>query len=234
VTLDPKEFAAHSTSGLSDALDRLGLPGSAWGIRPLANGQRMVGRAFTVRYVPAGHPAGTVGDYIDDIDPGGVVVLDNDGRTDCTVWGDILTAVAAHRGVAGTAINGVCRDTWRALDIHYPIYSTGRFMRTGKDRVEVAEMGSTVSLGDAQVRQGDIVIGDDDGIVVIPQAYEEQVLEVASGIAEREGLILADALAQGSLREARAKHGYHLLQRREGADGVDAGAGSAAANGAAR
>jgi 4-hydroxy-4-methyl-2-oxoglutarate aldolase len=215
LSLDPQEFAAHSTSLLSDALDRLGLPGSAWGVRALADGQRMVGRAFTVRYVPAGHPAGTVGDYIDDVDPGSVVVLDNDGRTDCTVWGDILTAVAAHRGVSGTAINGVCRDTRRALDIHYPIYSAGRFMRTGKDRVEVADMGGVVSLGDAQVHQGDIVVGDDDGVVVIPAAHEEEVLQTAAGIATREGLILAEALAQGSLRDARARHGYHLLQRRD-------------------
>ncbi|MBO0691707.1 MAG: RraA family protein [Acidimicrobiaceae bacterium] len=219
MSLDPKEFAGHTTSALSDALDRLGVPGSAWGIRALGDGQRMVGRAFTVRYVPAGHPAGTVGDYIDDVEPGWVVVLDNDGRTDCTVWGDILTAVAANRGVAGTAINGVCRDTRRALDIHYPIYSAGRFMRTGKDRVEVAEMGSTVSLGDTQVRQGDILVGDDDGVVAIPAAYEEKVLEVANEIAEREGQILSEAIEKGSLREARAHYGYHLLQRRENAEG---------------
>jgi 4-hydroxy-4-methyl-2-oxoglutarate aldolase len=216
LSLDPQVFAGHSTSALSDALDRLGLPGSAWGIRALGDGQRMVGRAFTVRYVPAGNPAGTVGDYIDDVEPGGVVVLDNDGRTDCTVWGDILTAVAAKRGVAGTAINGVCRDTRRALDIHYPIYSAGRFMRTGKDRVEVADMGSVVALGDAQVHEGDIVVGDDDGVVVIPAAHEQQVLEVAGEIAEREGKILSEALEIGSLRQAREHYGYHLLQRREG------------------
>jgi 4-hydroxy-4-methyl-2-oxoglutarate aldolase len=229
LSLDPQEFAAHSTSALSDALDRLGLPGSAWGIRALADGQRMVGRAFTVRYVPAGHPAGTVGDYIDDVPAGGVVVLDNNGRTDCTVWGDILTAVAAKREISGTAINGVCRDTRRALDIHYPIYSTGRFMRTGKDRVEVAEMGGVVSLGDAQCHQGDIVVGDDDGIVVIPAAYEERVLATAGEIATREGLILNEALSSGSLREARAHHGYHLLQRRD----EGAAADNAAANGVA-
>lgn len=203
---------------VSDALDRLGLPGSAHGVRPLTDGQRMVGRAFTVRYAPAGSPPGTVGDYIDDVEPGGVVVLDNGGRTDCTVWGDLLTAVAHHRQVGGTVIDGVCRDSARALSVGYPVYSRGRFMRTGKDRVEVVEVGGTVTIGDVQVHAGDIVVGDDDGIVVVPLAHEDRVLEVARQIAEREAAILSDALASGSLREARARHGYHTLQRGDAAE----------------
>lgn len=202
------------TSTISDALDRLGLPGSAHGLGPLANGQRLVGRAYTVRYVASGARPGTVGDFIDDVPPGGVVVLDNAGRTDCTVWGDILTAVAADRGVAGTVINGVCRDTDRALTTGYPIYSRGRFMRTGKDRVEVAEIGGVVNVGDVQARAGDLLIGDDDGVVVVPAERAEEVLALAETIATREAAILADALGGQSLRDARATHGYHFLQRR--------------------
>src|SRR5579862_8605981 len=79
-------FRGMSTANISDALDRLNLPGSAFDIHPLQNGQKMIGRAFTIQYVPAGNPPGTVGDYIDDIGPDQVVVLDNDGRRYCTVW----------------------------------------------------------------------------------------------------------------------------------------------------
>lgn len=216
-------LAGLSCSSLSDALDRLGAPGSAHGIAPLANGQRMVGRAFTVRYAPAGVPAGTVGDYVDDLAPGTVVVLDNGGRTDCTVWGDILTAMALHRRLAGTAIHGVCRDVHRALETGYPVYSAGRFMRTGKDRVEVVEVGGPVALGDVQVCPDDVVAGDDDGIVVVPSALVARVAEVARTVAQREEAILADALATGSLREARRRFGYHVLQRREGGPGAVTG-----------
>lgn len=214
MTTDIHAVVAVGTSTISDALDRLGLPGSAHGLAPLANGQRLVGRAYTVRYVASGAQPGTVGDYIDDVPPGGVVVLDNAGRTDCTVWGDILTAVAADRGVAGTVINGVCRDTHRALSTGYSIYSCGRFMRTGKDRVEVAEVGGVVNVGDVQARAGDLLVGDDDGVVVIPAERADEVLALADTIAEREAAILADALGGQTLREARARHGYHLLQRR--------------------
>lgn len=204
-----------SASTVSDALDRLGIPGAMSGLAPLGPSQRLRGRAYTVRYVPAGREAGTVGDYIDDVPAGGVVVLANDGRTDCTVWGDILTAVASQRGLAGTVIDGVCRDVSRALSTGYPIYSRGRFMRTGKDRVEVASTGDTVSVGGVQVDSGDLIVGDDDGVVVVPARYEAEVLAVATTIATREAEILDDALTTGSLREARERHGYHQLQRRQ-------------------
>lgn len=210
-----ERFDGMSTANVSDALDRLRLPGSALGIAPLRQGQRMVGRAFTVRYVPAGSPPGTVGDYIDDVEPGQVVVLDNGGRTYCTVWGDILTAVAHANGVAGTAIYGVCRDVTRAFQTGYPIYTCGRFMRTGKDRVEVSGVNVQVALGDVLVRPGDLVLGDDDGVVVVPREQDERVLELALRIAEQEDRIVAEALAGTPLRVAREQYGYHTLQRGE-------------------
>jgi regulator of RNase E activity RraA len=208
-----EQFRGMSTANISDALDRLRMPGSAWGIRPIQDGQKKIGRAYTIQYTPVGSPPGTVGDYIDDVEPGQVVVLDNDGRTNCTVWGDILTAVSINKKIAGTAIFGVCRDTARALENHYPIYSCGRFMRTGKDRVEVSGLQVAVSLGDMRVRPGDLVIGDDDGIVVVQQEHEAKVLEMALEIAELEDHIVEEALSGTPLREARIKYGYHQLQR---------------------
>jgi 4-hydroxy-4-methyl-2-oxoglutarate aldolase len=207
------ELAGLGTATASDALDRLGLPGGALGIVPLGDGQRMAGPAFTVCYVPAGPGGGTVGDYLDECVAGQVVVLDNAGRLDCTVWGDILTALAFEKGLAGTAIDGVCRDVRRPLDLRYPIYSRGRFMRTGKDRVEVAGVNQAVTLGGVQVRPGDLVVGDDDGVVVVPTGRAAEVLEAARAIAAAEARIV-EAVRQGErLAEARARHGYHQLQR---------------------
>jgi 4-hydroxy-4-methyl-2-oxoglutarate aldolase len=206
-------LAGFSSATVSDALDRLGRPGSMLGIAPLFDGARLCGPAFTVRYVTAGSPPGTVGDYLDDVPPGAVVVLDNGGRTDATVWGDILTAMAADRGVGGTVIDGVCRDVQRALGISYPIYSRGRFMRTGKDRVEVSDVGRWVTVGGVQVRPGDLLVGDSDGVVAVPRDLVEGVAEVCAQISAREEAILADVLGGTSLAEARRRHGYHLLQR---------------------
>ncbi|MCU1476581.1 MAG: diguanylate cyclase [Subtercola sp.] len=206
-------LATYSTATISDALDKLGRPGSLLGLAPLTNGARICGRAFTVRYVTGGHPVGTVGDYLDDVGPGQVPVLDNQGRVDCTVWGDILTAMAHDRKVGGTVIDGVCRDVERALGNGYPIYSRGRFMRTGKDRVEVAEVGGAVSIGGVNVRAGQLIIGDADGVLAVPSDLENEVLEVAAAIQAREEKIVEAILSGVSLAEARLAQGYHTLQR---------------------
>ena len=116
-----EKFKQMDTTCVSDALDRLGIQGGYHGISPVVKGAKAVGPAFTVNYVPCGIDKGTVGDFLDDVDPGEVVVLDNAGRTHCTVWGDIMTVYSQKRKIAGTVIDGVCRDLPRILETKYPI-----------------------------------------------------------------------------------------------------------------
>lgn len=202
------------TTSISDALDRLGIAGQCLNIKPLDHRFRLVGRAYTILYGPAGNPPGTVGDYIDDVEPGAVVVLDNGGRENATVWGDILTWVAHRRGIAGTVIDGACRDTHLSRELGYPIYSRSYSMRTGKDRVQVEAVNGPVNVGDARVAAGDLLRGDADGVLVIPRAHEDAVLSAAEEIDAIEQQIRA-ALNQGiTLAEARRQLGYHQLQTR--------------------
>jgi regulator of RNase E activity RraA len=206
--------ARLDTTSISDALDRLGIAGQCLNIKPLDPGFRMTGRAFTILYGPAGQPPGTVGDFIDEVDAGRVVVLDNGGRENATVWGDILTFVAHRRGVAGTVIDGACRDTALARQLGYPIFSRSYSMRTGKDRVQVEAVNSPVNIGDARVHPGDLMRGDADGVLVIPLAHEEVVLTAAEEIDAIEQQIRA-AISEGkTLAEARRQLGYHQLQSR--------------------
>ena len=202
------------TATLSDALDRLGLNGQCYKIKPRSSEFRMAGRAWTLLYGPAGSPAGTVGDYIDDVAPGSVIVLDNGGRDDVTVWGDILTEVAHKKGIAGTVIDGINRDVSLCLSLGYPIYSRENWMRTGKDRVQVEATQVPVNIGNARVCPGDIVRGDADGVVVIPKDHEDAVLAAAEQIQQAEDAIRASVRDGMSLREAREKHRYHQLQTR--------------------
>jgi regulator of RNase E activity RraA len=203
------------TTAISDAMDRLGIAGQCLGIKPLGHKFRLTGRAFTILYGPSGSPSGTVGDYIDDVEPGGIVVLDNGGRADATVWGDILTWVAHERRIGGTVIDGACRDTHLAHQLAYPIFSRSYSMRTGKDRVQVEAMGGPVNIGDARCEAGDILRGDSDGVVVIPKAHETAILDAAEQIDNVENEIRR-AVQQGmTLRQAREQHGYHSLQTRK-------------------
>jgi 4-hydroxy-4-methyl-2-oxoglutarate aldolase len=204
--------AKLDTATLSDALDRHGLIGQCSRIKPRSSSFRMTGRAWTLRYGPAGHPPGTVGDYIDDLPAGTVIVLDNGGREDCTVWGDILTEIASRKGIAGTLIDGINRDVSLCLELDYPIYSRDHWMRTGKDRVQVEATQVPVNIGNVRVCPGDLVRGDADGAVVIPAAFEEKVLAAAEEIQAAEDAIRASVREGMSLREAREKHRYHQLQ----------------------
>jgi 4-hydroxy-4-methyl-2-oxoglutarate aldolase len=200
------------TSNISDALDRLGIAGQCLGIKPRDPRFRLTGRAFTLLYGPAGKPAGTVGDFIDDVPPGAVIAIDNGGRENATVWGDILTEIAHRRGIAGTVIDGACRDTTLCLELGYSVFSRSYSMRTGKDRVQLEGTDVTVNIGDARVAPGDILRGDADGVVVIPHRHESEVLAAAEDVFAKEEAIRKAIRAGKRLDEARKELGYHHLQ----------------------
>lgn len=202
------------TATLSDALDRLGIAGQCHRIKPRDPRFRLAGRAFTILYGPAGKPAGTVGDYIDDVPKGHVVVLDNGGREDATVWGDILTEIAHRRGLGGTVIDGINRDVALCLELNYPVFSKGAWMRTGKDRVQVEGTNVPVTIGQARVAPGDLLRGDADGVVSIPREHEAAVLAAAEEIHNAEAHIREAVRGGQRLDEARRAFRYHQLQTR--------------------
>lgn len=205
-------FARLPTAAVSDALDALGLPGALHGIGPLINTGRAVGPAFTVRYEPITDEPGAVGDFLDDVPAGTVVVIDNAGRTDCTVWGGIMTSVAAANRVAGTVVYGVCRDVATAFDLSYPLFSAGRFMRTGKDRVRCAALQQPVLISGVTVAPGDLITADADGVVAVGAAHLDCVAELAEHIEHTERRIIEAVRAGSTLAQARADLGYHALQ----------------------
>ncbi|PQA87630.1 RraA family protein [Hyphococcus luteus] len=210
-----KRAAEYDTATLSDALDRLGIVGQCYKIAGRSDAFQMTGRAFTMICGPASTPPGTVGDYIDDVPAGEVVVIDNGGREDATIWGDILTEIAHRRGIAGTVIDGVSRDVALCRKLGYPVFSRGHWMRTGKDRVQVEEMGRPVNIGGARVAPGDIMRGDADGVIVIPRSHENRILDIAAEIAAAEDSIREAARSGMRLDEARRQHRYHSLQTRK-------------------
>ncbi|MGA3012317.1 MAG: RraA family protein [Terracidiphilus sp.] len=209
-------FKKLDTTCVSDALDKLGITGGLLGIRPVVEGVSFCGPAFTAHYVPCGIDKGTVGDFLDDVAPGQVVVLDNGGRVDCTVWGDLMTISSTRRGIAGTVIDGVCRDVPGIRKYRYPVFTRGCYMVTGKDRVQCDRTNVPVAVSGVYVSPGDLMMGDDSGALVIPAEKAEQVYETAKAIAEREAVIEQELHRGASLRDARAAVNYHQLQTRAG------------------
>ncbi|MDO4272950.1 MAG: RraA family protein [Eubacteriales bacterium] len=203
------------STSVSDAMDKLGFNNSFYHLKPIVNGVVMCGQAFTVRYMPCGEVKGTVGDFLDDVEPGMVCVLDNGGRDYCTVWGDIMAMTAKMKGIAGTVIYGICRDVVAVRTLKYPIFSNDYWMVTGKDRVEVAEINGPVTIAGVKVMPGDLIFGDETGCLAVPYNRVEEVLEIAQNIEKKEDIIRNYVKNGITLREARKKTGYHHLQTKE-------------------
>ena len=123
--------------------------------------------------------------------------------------------VAHHKNLAGTVIDGACRDTHLSLELGYPIFSRSYSMRTGKDRVQVEAMNGSVNVGNARVNPGDLVRGDSDGVVVIPSAHESEVLDIAEAVDRAEDRIRSAVKGGMRLDEARRQEGYHQLQTKK-------------------
>jgi len=147
----------------------------------------VIGRAYTVRIQPVSTPpVGTLGDYLDEVAPGDIVMIDNGGRTEFSVWGDIITRFAMARNFGGTVIDGVCRDAAAILDAGYPMFSCGRFPQSGKGRLQVGAMAETVTIGGVRVEPGDLVIADASGVVSVPKAHATKVADIAHDLARVE------------------------------------------------
>lgn len=200
------------TASLSDALDSLGVSGGLEGIVPRSDNYGLCGRAFTVEF---GNPLeeeikeAKAADYIDEVSQGEVVVLANNGRTDCTVWGGILTFLASMKGLGGTVIDGACRDLEEVYEYNYPLYTKAVFMQTGKGRTKKRRHQVPVRIGGKEIFPGDYVRGDRNGVIVIPQVLIEETIRRAEAILDTENKIL-DAVKNGErLDVARKKYRYH-------------------------
>ncbi|XBS70369.1 RraA family protein [Acerihabitans sp. KWT182] len=206
------KFKRMDTASISDAMDKIGVPCGLLGIKSVIPGKRICGEAFTVHYVPCGMVKGNVGDFLDDVKPGQVVVIDNNGRDYCTVWGDIMTFTAKHMDIEGTLIDGVCRDIAGIKEQNYPVFSKNFYMVTGKDRVTVDYVNRPVSVSGVLICPGDLIIADDSGAIAVPAGVAEKVLSIAEGIENTEQKIIGEVKNGSTLKAARAKFGYHHLQ----------------------
>ncbi|MBY4890563.1 RraA family protein [Pantoea sp. DY-15] len=114
--------------------------------------------------------------FIDDIQARDVVVIDNSGRQDCTVWGGNLSKIAVLKDIACTLINAIYRDTKKANEVNYPLYAIDNFIRTGKYFIEVVAVSEPISINGTINKNGHL-IADVDGVVVIPDQHIGKTFE---------------------------------------------------------
>jgi len=195
---------------LSDALDACGIEGALLNIKPLSFCKKMVGPAFTVKYLPYEHNTEfqNAGNYIDAVPKNAIIVIDNQGRTDCTTWGGILTQVAMLRDIAGTVVHGGVRDIRFIRDSSYSLYATSFYMRSGKNRVYKAEQQGEIFVSGVKILPNDIIFGDCNGVIVIPQAHLTEIIAKAKNVMATEEAIISSVKSGFSLKDARSKYRY--------------------------
>lgn len=208
-------FFALTTPQVSDALEPFGVVSGLIGIRPAVRGRKVFGPAFTVAKQLNDDPSfRDAADFIDDVPSGQVIVIDNLGLESSTCWGGILTHYAIKKGIRGTVINGLNRDIDEIADLDYPLFSKGSFMVTGKGRTRLKAVNVPITVDGVTINPGDFIFGDDNGVVVIPAAILDQLVERAEEIRNVENNIVDMVLNEDvSLREARKRLRYADLTR---------------------
>lgn len=205
-----------TTANLSDSLDAVGERRRVLAERLpcVIPGSRILGPARTVRFEPSYviDPAGPYDDaidFIDSIEPGEVVVVATGTSNASAFWGELFSAAAIGRGAVGMVTDGNLRDSDKIVPLGFPAFARSRRPIDYKGRMRVAEVQQTVEIGGVVIAPGDLVGADDDGVVVIPAAVADRVLEVALARMSSESTVLRDLVAGATLREVWER--YRIL-----------------------
>lgn len=201
-----------NTCEVGDILDSMGcyhqfLPPD---VRSIQDASTVVGRAMPVImadvYGPQSRPFGKLTEALDQVNAG-EVYLATGGLLRSAYWGEILTQVVRMRGAAGAVIDGYHRDTKGILAQEWPVFSRGSFGQDSAVRTQVIDYRCPVEMGAVRIAPGDIIFGDFDGVLVIPQEREVEVIEAALEKTRSEKSVLLEVCSGMSSTAAFEKYG---------------------------
>jgi len=211
----PKGWEKLFSSVISDALDEVGIINQVMsiGMRPLDQSLSFCGRARTGAYMEIPYNVEGVNPYeleiaiVDDLRPGDVAVFACGGSSRIAPWGGLLSTAAVARGAAGCVTDGFTRDLKEIHLLRFPVFSAGIAPLDSKGRGQIMATDVPVICDGVRVSPGDLVIGDADGVVVIPQRDESDVLAKAFEKINSENKSIKELQAGAYLREVYAKYG---------------------------
>lgn len=208
--LDPRVRSAM----ISDSLDSLGIRDNAMenSIQALKTGARIVGIAATVEFIAddqydQNDPYGDAIDYLDALQPGEVAIISTGGECLSAFWGELFSAAAKGRGVMGVVADGPLRDTDQILALDFPAFGKGSRPYDYKGRMKLSSSRMSIICGGVKVNNGDGVIADSDGVVIVPAEHLQSVSQLANARAATEKTVLDDLLAGKSVRQVWDAYG---------------------------
>lgn len=201
------------TGALSDVLREWvlldqALPGYLQALRPE---RTVAGFAFTVKSSPSTKVNGELtfrGKMLDEMKAMSVVCWDASGDTDATMWGGVMTATVHGKGVRGAVIDGGIRDTHQIMEKEFPVFYKYRSPNGSLGRCLITDYQVPIKIGSVFIRPGDIVVGDIDGVVVVPRTIAYEVLLRAEEILDNERKIFSWVSAGESVKAITDKGGY--------------------------
>lgn len=191
------------TAVIADILDSLGYTNQVlrYDIRPLYPEAKMAGRAATMAttevYAVPKEPFKLELELLDDIQPGNIVVCATQGSTKAALWGELLSTSARAKGGRGALIDGLSRDAAKIIEMRFPVFALGLSPADSRGRLDVIAIHKPVKIGDVSIEDGDLIMADLDGCVVIPQSVEDQAIAQALQKVSAENIV-RDLLSQGA------------------------------------
>ncbi|OLO28120.1 dimethylmenaquinone methyltransferase [Alkalihalophilus pseudofirmus] len=207
-----------ATTNVSDALDKLCIKGGVFGISPVWDCEKIVGRAVTVKITAAGlttskHHLGT--EAINIAGPEDIIVVDNGGRQDVSCWGGVLATAAHVKNISGVVIDGACRDVDEFLGIGFPVYARNAVPLTARNRVMQESFNELIQFGGVQVRPKDYVIADRSGVCIIPQEKIIEVLDIAEEFYNKEEMMISAIKKGENILEVDTIFNYEKMLNKE-------------------
>jgi len=201
------------SSVLADILDDKGYRDQVLrhDIKPLWSGAKLAGRAATMLAVEVSklpdNPYDKLMELLDGIKPGEVVMGAVQTHANAAIWGELLSTHTKAKGGRGVVLDGLSRDSWGIVEMKFPVFARGLSPADSKGRLEVIAIRGTIPVGGVAVNNGDLVLADEDGVVVVPGEVEDEVIKLAFEKVSGED-VMRDILRKGAnLRAVFKEHG---------------------------
>ena len=202
-----------SSSLLSDVLDGMGIRSQVMGsvMRPVYPGAVVVGYAHTMLMVDIFEPEQDTFKLqiqgIDALRENDVMVVASNNSTQAALWGELLSTAALKRGATGAIIDGLSRDIRQIEEMKFPVFTAGIRPISSKGRVVAIGYGCRIKCGGVYVEPGDLIMGDVDGVVVVPSSAIDEAVERAVERTKSEKITLKELLAGAKLGDVYARYG---------------------------
>tara|TARA_Y100000588_G_scaffold116960_1_gene128024 strand:- start:1833 stop:2480 length:648 start_codon:yes stop_codon:yes gene_type:complete len=201
------------TAVVADVLDSLGHRQQILGadLRAMTSANRISGRVFTakaqaVNKIPE-EPYKLEMAAIDAMKSGDVLVVDADNNRECAFWGELLSTACKAKGVRGAVMNTCTRDLWALEKMDFPVFAIGSTPADSKGRIDVTTIAQPITIDGVHIKNGDYLLGDSDGVVIIPAEALDQTLKLAKEKASSENSVRNDLSSGIPVTEVFAKHG---------------------------